>query len=74
MTVQTTFEPARRTIFARIGENVAALYRVVVDASAMAQCAREAERLLALSDEELERRGLTRDRVIPHAFARYMHL
>ena len=31
--------------------------------------AREAERLFQLSDIELARRGLTRDRIIQHAFA-----
>jgi hypothetical protein len=42
--------------------------------SQAARCAAEAERLFALSDAELARRGLSRDRVLSHAFARFLHL
>jgi hypothetical protein len=43
-------------------------------ASDAARCAREAERLLAKSDEELARLGLRRDEVVRHAFARFMYI
>lgn len=42
--------------------------------SPAARCAAEAERLFALSDGELASLGLTRDRVIHHAFRQYLHL
>lgn len=45
---------------------------VLADASHGARCAREAERLFALSDAELAKRGLRRDQVITHAFRSYM--
>ena len=42
--------------------------------SPAARCAEEAERLFELSDAELAKLGLTRDRVIHHAFRQYLHL
>ena len=40
--------------------------------SAARTAAGEAERLLGLSDDALARRGLTRDRVVHHAFRTYL--
>jgi len=51
-----------------------AIGKVLVDTSTVARCAREAERLSALSDAELAGMGLTRDRVVQHAFRRYIHM
>ena len=42
--------------------------------SPAARCAQEAERLFALSDAELAQRGLTRGRVIQHAFRQFTYL
>jgi uncharacterized protein YjiS (DUF1127 family) len=36
------------------------------------RCTREVERLSALSDAQLAQLGLTRDRIVHHAFARYL--
>lgn len=63
---------ARRSVFDRISDAVKRFAVVAADTSDAMRCAREAERLLALSDAELARRGLTRDAVISHAFARYL--
>lgn len=41
--------------------------------SAGAKCAREAEILSQRSDAELARRGLTRDRIVHHAFQRFIY-
>jgi hypothetical protein len=40
--------------------------------SAAMACAREAERLMQLSDEELAARGLTRDQIARHVFGRHI--
>ena len=40
--------------------------------AAATAAAREAERLLLLSDADLARRGLARDRVVQHAFRAYL--
>lgn len=42
--------------------------------SAGMRCAREVERLSALSDAELARRGLRREDIARHAFSRLFHL
>lgn len=44
----------------------------LVSSSHAMRCSREAERLFQMSDAELAQRGLTRDRIIQHAFARYL--
>ncbi len=73
-TTQTDTTQTGRGFFASLGESLLALIEAVGSASHAGRCAREAERLFALSDAELARRGLTRDRVIPHAFGPYFHL
>jgi hypothetical protein len=61
-----------RSVLSRIGDAVRAFCDILADSSTGMACAREADRLFALSDEELARLGLTRDRVINHAFRRYL--
>jgi hypothetical protein len=73
MTTQTT-TGASRSILARISDALTAIADTLAETGDLARCRREAERLFALSDEELARRGLSRDRVINHAFRRYLHL
>ncbi len=70
MTAQTSTLP--RPFLGRLGETLRSVVAAFANASTGMACAREAERLFAMSDAELARRGLTRDRVIPHAFARYL--
>jgi hypothetical protein len=51
------------------------LFRVgsfIASMSSAVACAREAERLMQMSDEELARRGLSRDGIVQHAFAKHM--
>jgi hypothetical protein len=48
------------------------LFDLLANTSQAARCAREAERLFAMSDEELLKRGLTRDRAIQYAFSPYL--
>lgn len=47
------------------------LDRIAQNSDAMA-CSRKAQRLMALTDAELAARGLTRDRIVEHAFAYHM--
>lgn len=63
---------ARRSVFDRLSAALSRFLATAADTSEAMRCAREAERLFALSDDELARRGLTRDAVISHAFARYL--
>jgi len=55
--------------FSRIGNGMLLAFEIMAEASNGMRCAREAERLFELSDVELAKRGLTRDRIIQHAFA-----
>lgn len=48
------------------------LFRKMAESSQGYACAREAERLSALSDAELARLGISRDRIFQHAFGRFM--
>jgi hypothetical protein len=57
---------------ARLGDRLGEAMDAVASASDAMRCKREAERLLALSDAELATLGLTRDRVVQHAFRRYL--
>jgi hypothetical protein len=72
MTTETL--TTRRSLFAGLGDALANAYVKLCQSSPAARCAEEAERLFALSDEDLAKLGLTRDRVIYHAFRRYLHL
>lgn len=48
------------------------LFRKMAENSAGYACAREAERLSAMSDAELARLGVSRDRIFQHAFGRFL--
>ena len=63
-----------RPLFAGIGDAFVRAYVGLCKRSPAARCAQEAERLFALSDAELAKLGLTRDRVIHHAFRQYLHI
>ena len=54
-----------RPLFAGLGSRLEAVLAAIADASQVARCAREVEHLSRLSDAELARRGLTRDRDVP---------
>jgi hypothetical protein len=58
---------------AKIGAGFAAVMQVLCDLSNARQCAAEVERLMALPDAELQRRGLRRDEIVPYAFRNHMH-
>jgi hypothetical protein len=57
---------------AAIGEFFARIVDALVAASAAGRCAHEVERLMAMSDAELARRGIKREDIVRHAFARYL--
>lgn len=61
-----------RNGFASILAGVERFANGLMENSGPMRCSREADRLFRLSDAELARLGLTRDRIIPHAFARYL--
>jgi hypothetical protein len=69
----TTALSGHRSILSAIGSAIGEAYVALARRSPAARCAEEAERLFALSDEELARMGLTRDRVIHHAFRHYLY-
>jgi hypothetical protein len=58
--------------FAAIAKAARRFGAIVVESSDAMRCSREAERLSQLSDAELARLGLTRDRIVQHAFARHL--
>ena len=62
-----------KSVSARIGAGLAAVGRFLSDLSNARRCALEAERLMALSDAQLARRGLRRDEIVSHVFRNHMH-
>ena len=75
MTVETatiTTTPFR-AISQRAGAFLRGVAERIAETSDLARCAHEAERLSALSDAELARRGIDREQIIQHAFRRYMY-
>ena len=72
MTTQTNTQNPTLPLFAGLGARLKAVLAAIADASQAAKCVREAEALARLSDAELARRGLTRDRVVEHAFRHYL--
>ena len=62
-----------RALLDSIRAGFAAVTRFVRAFSNARRCAAEVERLLALPDAELKRRGLRRDEIASYAFRRYMH-
>jgi hypothetical protein len=77
-TIRTTpRRDAGKAVLAKIGAGIgagfAAAMRFLCDLSNARQCALEVERLMALSDAELARRGLKRDEIVRYVFRNYMH-
>jgi hypothetical protein len=72
MSTQVSTAVSGRPLLARIGGWLRGMAEIAADVSVGMRCAREAERLSALSDAELARRGLARDRIIEHAFRDFM--
>jgi hypothetical protein len=74
MTTQTIspVRSAAAALGAIFGAAAARIGAALDGAAAGARCARDAKRLLAMSDADLARRGLTRDRIAEHCFARHM--
>jgi hypothetical protein len=73
-TIQTA--PRRdvgKAVLARIGAGFAAVMRFLCDLSNARQRALEVQRLVALSDAELARRGLKRDEIVHYVFRNDMH-
>lgn len=68
MTMQTTTGYQGRSFFASLraaGHWVADVFGATAEA---VRCAREVERLSAMSDAELARRGIKRQEIVNHAF------
>jgi len=64
---------AGKAIAAGIGAGFTGVMRFLCDLSNARRFAVEVARLMALSDAELERRGLRRDEIVPYAFRNHMH-
>ena len=64
----------REGAFAALRKRIGGLLGVIAETSDLMRSSRNYERLSRLSDEELGRRGLRRDRLIEHAFQRYVGL
>lgn len=62
-----------RSLFSSVGAAIADAYVGFIKRAPAAKCAEEAQRLFALTDEELARLGLTRDGVLPYAFRHHVH-
>lgn len=69
--------PAGRAALARIGAGIgagfAAVMRFLCDLSNARRCGAEVQRLMALSDADLARRGIKRDEIVTYAFRNFMH-
>lgn len=59
-------------VFSGLRNGLAGFFQVLARNSQGWACAREVERLSALSDAELAKLGLTRDRIVQHAFASFL--
>jgi hypothetical protein len=68
--------PAGRAALARIGAGIGAGFAAVIqflsDLSSARACGAEAQRLMALSDAQLAKRGLKRDEIVTYAFRNFM--
>ena len=62
-----------KSVSARIAAGLAAVGRLLCDLSNARRCAIEVERLMALRDAELARRGLRRDEIVAYALPNHMH-
>jgi uncharacterized protein YjiS (DUF1127 family) len=72
MTSQTLQTPTFRNALAALGRFGGGILDALASASGAMRCAREVERLQMLSDAELAKLGLTRDRIVHHAFRSYL--
>ena len=72
MTTRTNADNPRLPLFAGLGARLMAVLAAIADASQAAKSVREVEHLSRLSDAELARRGLTRDRIVYHAFRHHL--
>ncbi len=73
MHVQTAAMTDRRPLIDRIGAGFTMIFETLARTSRGARCAREAERLSALSDAQLARMGLKREDIIRHAFEPFIN-
>jgi hypothetical protein len=74
MTATTTNAHPAHPVFGRIRSAAAAVFSALAEYNHAAHCAREAERLFRMSEQELAKRGLTRDRMVHHAFGPYLYI
>ena len=72
MTSQTLRTPYFRNALGTLRRIGGGIFDALASASGAMRAAREAERLQMLSDAELAKRGLTRDRIVHHAFRHYL--
>jgi hypothetical protein len=72
MTVQNTVAALREHPLQSLRDAALRILTALSETSDVMACARRAEYLMSLSDAELAERGLSRDRIMHHAFARYM--
>lgn len=62
------------TGFGKFGGWLSKAAHFLANHSEAMRCSREAERLFKMNDAQLAKLGLTRDRIVHHAFARYLGL
>jgi hypothetical protein len=74
MAVQAIQKTNHRSFLAGIGARLEAFLEFAYQSSRMARMSAEVERLQALSDDQLARRGLSRDGIVRHVFGPYLHL
>jgi hypothetical protein len=72
MTTTDTITSARPAFLPRLAAGFADIVSVLASLPTAAACAHECERLMQLSDEQLAARGMTRDGIVQHAFARFL--
>ncbi len=63
----------RPSLLARVGNALTKLMVTMAEASHAGKCAALAQRLHAMSDEELEKVGISRDEIVHFAFRRYLY-
>jgi hypothetical protein len=74
MTTQVTTHTIFPGFFARIGTAIADAFVYLVENSQGARAALAAQRLFALSDEELAARGIRREEILSRTFGPRIHL
>lgn len=68
MTVHAVSPARSRGLLADIGQRVARIFTQMVENSTNARAAREAQRLWAMSDDELAAIGIPRDQILYRTF------